>query len=126
MFVKFLLKKFLQSYSARTGFIPMYDTFVSLRVANNLFDRVFLSPIPLHRLAEWFIFEPARTDHLGLKEQNFGNPIFRFGCFSLKAVYNSCKLQELLQVTRVFLFAPLFTLIQSFFPGTYLLKFLSS
>ena len=122
MFIKFLINKFLQSYSARTGFIPMHHTFVTLRVANNLFDRVFLSRIPLHRLAEWFIFEPARTDHLGLKEQNFGNPIFSLGVFSLKAVYNSCTLQELLQVTRVFLFAALFTLTQSFFPGTYLLK----
>ena len=41
------------------------------------------------------IFEPARIHHLGLKAQNFENPIFTFGCFSL--VYNSCKLQRLLQ-----------------------------
>ena len=26
---------------------------------------------------------------LGLKAQNFENPIFTFGCFSLKAVYQS-------------------------------------
>ena len=57
---------------------------------------------------EWVIFQPARTHHLGLKAQNFENPIFTFGCFSLKAVYNSCKLQRLLQVAK-FLFMYSFT-----------------
>ena len=46
------------------------------------------------------MFETARPHHLSLKAQNFENPIFIFGCFSLKAVYNSCKLQRLLQVAR--------------------------
>ena len=41
--------------------------------------------------------------HLGLKAKNLDKPIFTFGCFSLKAVYNFCKLQTLLQVTK-FLF----------------------
>ena len=54
----------------------------------------------LQMQTEWVIFEPARTHHLGLKAQNFENPIFTFGCFSLKAVYNSCKLQRLLQVAK--------------------------
>ena len=54
----------------------------------------------LQTQTEWVIFEPARTHHLGLKAQNFENPIFTFGCFSLKAVYNSCKLQRLLQVAK--------------------------
>ena len=49
---------------------------------------------------EWVIFEPGRTHHLGLKAQNFENPVFTFGCFSLKAAYNSCKLQRLLQVVK--------------------------
>ena len=71
------------------------------------------SPSPLHRLVsnttfwwevqiqiEWVIFEPAWTHHLCLKAQNFENPVFTFGCFSLKAVYNSCKLQRILRVTK--------------------------
>ena len=69
------------------------------------------SPSPLYRLAtqhfderynrkEWVIFETARTHHLGLKTQNFEKPKFISGCFSLKAVYNSCKLQSLLHVAK--------------------------
>ena len=57
---------------------------------------------------EWVIFEPARTHHLGLKAQNFENPIFTFWCFSLKAVYSSCKSERLLQVAK-FLFIYSFT-----------------
>ena len=53
-------------------------------------------------------FESVRTHHLRLKAQKFENPIFTFGCFSLKAVYNSCKLQRLLQVAK-FLFMYSFT-----------------
>ena len=60
------------------------------------------------------IFEPATTHHLGLKAQNVENPIFTFGCFSLKAVYNSCKLQRLLQVAK-FLIMYLFTHINIVF-----------
>ena len=48
----------------------------------------------------WDIFDLARTHHLGLKAHNFENPIFTFGCFSLKAVYKSCKLQRLLQAAK--------------------------
>ena len=78
------------------------------------------SPGPLHWLAtqpiwwalqtqtEWVIFEPARTHHLGLKAQNFTNAIFTFGAFYLKAVYNSCKSQRLLQIAK-FLFMYSFT-----------------
>ena len=62
----------------------------------------------LHTQTEWVIFEPARTHHLGLKAHNLENPIFTFGCFSLKAVYNFCKLQRLLQVGN-FLFMYSFT-----------------
>ena len=73
------------------------------------------SPGPLHRLATqrsplyhnttfwWAIhtqtqhvpFAPARTHYLGLKVQNFEKPISTFECFSLKAVYNSHKLQRI-------------------------------
>ena len=48
----------------------------------------------------WVIFQPARTHYLDLKAQNFENPIFIFVCFSLKKVYNSFKLQKLLQVAK--------------------------
>ena len=67
------------------------------------------SPSPLHRLAtqhfnegkqsESFLSQP-RTHHLGLKAQNFESTIFAIGCFSLKAVYNSYRLQRLLQVAK--------------------------
>ena len=62
----------------------------------------------LQTQTERVIFEPARTHHLSLKAQNFENPIFTFGYFSFKAVYNSCKLQTLLQVAK-FLFMYSFT-----------------
>ena len=52
------------------------------------------------------LFGPARTDHLGLKAQNFENPIL--GYFSLKAIYNFCMLQRLSQVSK-FLFMHSFT-----------------
>ena len=68
----------------------------------------------LQTQTEWVIFEPTRTHHLGLKAKNFENTIFTFGCFSLKAVYNSCKLQRLLQVER-FLFMYSFTHTNIFF-----------
>ena len=57
---------------------------------------------------EWVIFQSARIHHLGLKAQNIENRIFTFGCFSLKAVYNSFKLQRLLQIAK-FLFMYSFT-----------------
>ena len=54
----------------------------------------------LQTQTEWVILEPARTHHFSLKAQNFVDPIFTFVCFSLKAVYNSCNLQRLLQVAK--------------------------
>ena len=54
------------------------------------------------------IFEPTRRNHVGLKTQNFDNPIFTFRWFSLKAVCNSCKLQRFLQLAK-FLFMYSFT-----------------
>ena len=70
------------------------------------------SPSPLHRLAtqhfderykrkqsESFLSQPEHTI-LGLKAQNFENPIFTFGYFPLKAVCNYCKLQRLSQVAK--------------------------
>ena len=65
------------------------------------------------------IFEPVGTHRLSVKAQNFKNPIFTFGCFSLKAVYNSCKLQRLLQVAK-FLFMYSFTYTNIYFLFTHL------
>ena len=81
----------------------------------------------LHRQTERLIFEPARTHHLGLKVQYFENPIFIFGCFSLKAVYDSCKLQSfclctLLLTLTVFLFRNLTTEIVIFINICYKMK----
>ena len=68
-------------------------------------------PSPLHRLAtqnfdECFKRKQSETflshpEHLCLKAQNFEKPIFTFGCFSMKAAYNSCKLERLLQVAKL-------------------------
>ena len=59
---------------------------------------------------ERVIFEQARTHHLGLEAQNFENPIFTFGYFSLTAVYYSCKIQRPLEVAKfLFLFMYSFT-----------------
>ena len=78
------------------------------------------SPSPLHRLAtQNFDERPTNADRvshfwasqntpLGSQAQSFENPIFTFGCFSLKAVYNPCKLQRILIVAK-FLFMYSFT-----------------
>ena len=79
----------------------------------------------LQTQGEWVIFEPARTHHFSLKAQKFENPIFTFECFSFKAVYNSCKLQRLLQVAK-FLLMYSFTHTNIVFSFTYLLKCSSS
>ena len=82
-----------------------------LRARQSYFDQVLACQVLVHeryKRKQWVIFEPARTHHLGLKAQNFQNPIFTFGCFSLNAVYNSCNLQRLLQVVK-FLFMYSFT-----------------
>ena len=49
--------------------------------------------------------------HLDLKVQNFGNPIFLFGCFSLKVAYDSSKLQRLLQDTKFLFMYSLLTFV---------------
>ena len=148
IFVELLVMKFFQSCSARTGFTLMHDAFVAFSVANDLLDQVFVCHVPVHCINQQHnilmsttnvnrvshFSGPARTHHLGLKAQNFENPIFTFGCFSLKAVYNSCKLQRLLQVTKflimysfthtniVFLFRHLSTEIAIFINVCYQMK----
>ena len=54
----------------------------------------------LQTKTKWVISEPLRTHPLGLKAQIFENPIYPFGCCSLKAVYNHWKFQRLLQVAK--------------------------
>ena len=79
------------------------------------------SPNLLHRLAtqhfderykrrqsDSFLSQPEHISQ-GLDAQNFENQIFTFGCFSLKAVNSSCKLQSFCLCT------PLLTLTESFF-----------
>ena len=58
----------------------------------------------LQTQTEWVISEPARTHHLGLKAQNFENPLFIFGCFSLKAVYNSLQVTKTFASCKVFVY----------------------
>ena len=119
MFIELLIKKLFQSCSAGTGFTPMHllllvlqtiflirSLYVKSQSIASTSNTIFWWA--LQTKTEWVIFEPARTHHLGLKAQNLENPIFTFGCFSLKAVYNSCKLQRLLQVAK-FLFMYSFT-----------------
>ena len=112
MFVEFLIKKFVQCCSARSGF--MHDTFAALCVANDLLDQFFsiksqliastsvhnilMSATKANRVSHFWASQ--NTPYLGLMAQNFESPIFTFGCFSLKAVYNSCKLQKVLQVAK--------------------------
>ena len=136
MSFEFLITKFVQSCSARTGFTPMHDAFVCSHCCkrSSRSGLCMSSLSPLHRLATQHFdecykrkqsesfFEPARTHHLGLKAQKFENSIYKFGCVSLKVLYNSCKLQRILQVAK-FLFMYSFIHINIlFFSGTYLLK----
>ena len=67
------------------------------------------SPSPLHRLATQH-FDEHYTQRVSNFWANlhFNFWVFTFGCFSLKAVYSSCKLERLLQVTK-FLFMYSFT-----------------
>ena len=44
---------------------------------------------------EWVTFEAVRKRYFGLREQNFEDPVFLFGWFSLKAA-RKLKLQKLL------------------------------
>ena len=106
MFVEFLIKKFFQSCRARTELLQIYGAFVAISVAMIFFIRSLYVKSQsiastcsktfwwaLQTQTEWVTFEPVKIYHLGLKSQNFENPIFIFRCFSLKAVY--------LQVTKL-------------------------
>ena len=112
MFDEFLIKKFFQSCSAwqnshrcvmhlllsvlRTIFLIRFSYVKSIASTDN--PKFWWA---LQMQTKWVISEPARPHHLCLKAQNSESPIFTFGCFSLKAVYNSCKLQKILQVPKL-------------------------
>ena len=51
-----------------------------------------------HKQSKSFLSQPEHT--IWVSRQNFENTVFTFGCFSLKAVYNSSKLQRPLQVAK--------------------------
>ena len=133
MFVEFLIKKFIQNCSAKhdshrcimhlllSGLLTIFvirSLYVkSQSIASTSNTKFWLA---LHTVSYFWASQPARTHHLGLKVQNFENPILTFRSFSLKVVYSSCKLQSFCLCT------PLITLTQSFFRSTYLLKLSSS
>ena len=110
MYFEFLIKKFFQSCSVRTRFTPMHDAVVALCMA---------SPSSLYRLAtqhfdehckrkqtESFLSQPKHT--IWVSRHRTLEPKFISGCFSLKAVHNSCKFERLLQAAK-FLFMFSFT-----------------
>ena len=132
IFVEFSIKKFFQSCSATTGFTPMHDAFVGLSAAKiYLFRYLYVKSQSivstgnttfwwaLQTQTEWVICEPARIHHLGIKAQNVWNPIFTFGCSTLKALYNSCKLKRLLLVAK---FLIMYSFTHTNILSAYLLK----
>ena len=121
MYFEFLIKKFFQSSSVRTRFTPMHDAVVALRVVNNLLYQVFVWQVQFHCI-DWqhnilmSIANANRLSHFWASQNTpFGSqgtelwePKFISGCFSLKAVHNSCKFERLLQDAK-FLFMFFFT-----------------
>ena len=105
---KVITNKFLWIYLRQDKVILSRSFYVKSQSTTSTSNTIFWFEV-LQTQTEWVIFEPVRTHHLGLKVQIFVRPIFRFGCFCLKAVYNSCKLQRLLQLAK-FLFMYSFTL----------------
>ena len=94
-----------------TNFINMYT---------NIYT--YIDECYKRKQSEWFLSQPEH--HLDLNAQILENPIFTFGCFSLKAVYNSsfasykdfCKFQSFCLCTPLLLY----------FSGTYTVKLSSS
>ena len=65
---------------------------------------ILMSATNINRVSHFWV------SHLGLKAENFANPIFTFGLFFFESrkqvwvfffLYNSCKLQRLLQVAKL-------------------------
>ena len=104
--IKVISNKFWWKYLKQGKFNLIRSLHVKFQSVTSTSNTTFWWALQTKR--EWATFERARTHHLGLKAQNFANPIFAFGCFSLKAIYNSCKLQRLFQVAK-FLFMYSFT-----------------
>ena len=114
MLVEFLIKKL--SYSARARLTLMHHAFVAPRVANDLLDQVFVCQLPVpcntatqhfdehysHKESESFLSQPEHTIWVS-RYRTLRTQYLHLGFFSLKAVYNSCKLQRLLKVTNFLL-----------------------
>ena len=114
MFVEFLIKKFFQSCSARTGFTPMSDKSVDLRRSqckqSSWSGLCMSSPSPLHRLItqhfderykrkqnDSFLREPEHTiwvsRHRTLRSQYLHLVVFLWKQYIILASYNGfCKL----------------------------------
>ena len=87
------------------------------------------SPSPLPRLSTQHFdgrYKRKESSHLWASQNTPFGWQGTFRCFSLKAVYNNCKLQRLLQVAKFLIMSPLLTLTKSFFSGTYSLNLSSS
>ena len=123
MFVEFLIKKFFQSCSARTGFTPMHDVFVALRVVKiflirSLYVKSYSFASTSNITFWWALKNPNRLNHFWVSQSTLfgsqGTELWQsniyIGCFPLKAVYNSCKLQRLLKVVKFLFMQSLLTL----------------
>ena len=92
----------------------MHDVFAALSVANDLLDQVFVWQVPAHYMNQQHnllisatnankmsYFSASQNTAFGSQGKNFENLMFTFGCFSLTAIYNFCKLQRRLQVATI-------------------------
>ena len=113
--IKVIANKFLWKYLRQDKVNLIRSLYVTSQSTVLTSSTTFLWALQLQ--TEWVIFEPAKTHHLGLKAQNFENPTFTFGYFPLKAVYNSCKLQRLLQVAKLLFICSTTTLLFRHLPA---------
>ena len=131
MLVEFLIKKFFQSCSDRTGFTLMHDAFVALRVVNDLLDQVFLSQVPVHcidqqhnilmsatnvnRVSHFWASQNAPFGSQGrtLRTQYLHLGVFLWKQYMILASYNN-----FLKLLSFSLCTPLLTLTWFFFSGT--------
>ena len=103
------------SCSATTRFTPMHDAFVALRVVNNLLDQVFVCQVPAHCIDQQhnilmsitnvnivIHFWASQNTPFGSQGTELWEPNIYICVPCLKAVYNSCKLQWLLQAAKFF------------------------
>ena len=140
MFAEFLNKKFFQSCSARTGFTPIHDAFVALRVVNNLLYQVFVCQVQVHcnrpetqhfdecykhKQSESFLSQPEHTIWVS-RQRTSRTQYLHLGVFLLRQFMILASYKDFCKLQSFCLCNPLLTLTYSFFSGTYLLKFSSS